>query len=180
MLNLLGVLLYLVVVVLCLAAALRARGAPSRRTRKRLIRHWLGLAALFVLLAAWRGWGGEAWVQEWGRGLLHTQGVYEQRRSWQGPLGASILLAAGGWAAWLAVRNRQRIDPLIGWSRLAGLGLLGYSLLRLLSWHPVDAIIYASLGPFLVNHLIDAGLTLFCGLCAAIAVRAHFAPMGRP
>lgn len=180
MLNLLGVLAYLVVVLACLAAALRARGAPSRRARTRLTRHWLGLAALFVILAAWRGLGGEVALQEWARGLLHAEGIYAARRSWQGPVGASALLAAGAWASWLAIRDRRRLDPLVGWSRLAGLGLLGYTLLRLLSWHPVDALIYAGLGPFHINHLIDMGLTIFCGLAACVAARARFIAQSRP
>lgn len=179
MLNLLGVLAYLAVVLACLAAALHARSAPSRRARRHLVRHWLGLAALFAILAAWRGLGGEIAVQEWGRSLLHAEGVYAMRRSWQGPLGASALLGAGGWVGWLAIRDRRRIDPLVGWSRLAGLGLLGYTLLRLLSWHPVDAIIYTGLGPLLVNHLIDMGLTVFCGIAACIASRARFMAQGR-
>jgi hypothetical protein len=180
MLNLLGVLVYLAVSGLCLTAALRARKAPSRRARRQLVRHWSGLAMLFALLAAWRGWGGEVFVQEWGRGLLHAEGVYAARRSWQGPVGAFALLAAGAWVSWLAIRDHHRIDPLVGWSRIAGLGLLGYTLLRLLSWHPVDAVIYASLGPILVNHLIDMGLTLFCGLAAILAIRARFAPQSGP
>lgn len=176
MLNLLGALAYLVVVLACLAAALHARRAPSRRARGQLVRHWLGLMVLFALLAAWRGLGGEAAVQEWGRNLLHAEGVYAMRRSWQGPVGASALLGAGAWVGWLAIRDRRRIDPLVGWSRLAGLGLLGYTLLRLMSWHPVDAIIYAGVGPLLVNHLIDMGLTVFCGIAAGVASRARFMP----
>ncbi|HMP54949.1 MAG TPA: hypothetical protein PKD92_00040 [Novosphingobium sp.] len=175
MLNLLGSLAYLAAAIACLAAAFHARAAPSRRVRQALVRHWLGLALLFVLLTVWRASGGEAAVQDWGRDLLHARGIYDARRSWQGPIGAAALLAAGCWIGWLAARNHRRIDPLVGWSRLAGLGLLGYSLLRLLSWHPVDAVIYLSLGPFLVNHVIDMGLTLFCGLAALLAARARFA-----
>ena len=179
MLNLLGVLAYVVVVVACLAAALRARAAPARRVRAHLTRHWLGLAALFLILAAWRGLGGEAAAQDWGRSLLHAEGLYDARRSWQGPVGAFALLAAGAWASWLAIRDRRRIDPLVAWSRLAGLGLLGYTALRLLSWHPVDAIIYARLGPLHINHLVDMGLTVFCGLAACVAARARFTSRGR-
>lgn len=180
MFNLLGVLAYFVVALACLAAASHARGAPSRRVRLRLVKHWLGLSALFLILAAWRGLGGEAAVQDWGRGLLHAEGIYGERRSWQGPLGAAALLGAGIWAGWLAIRDRRRIDPLVGWSRLAGLGLLGYTVLRLLSWHPVDAVIYAGLGPFLVNHLIDMGLTVLCGIAAFVATRARFMAPSRP
>lgn len=173
MLNLLGTAAYLIVAAACLGAAWHARRAQTRTVRQRLQQHWAGLAFLFIGLAAWRAGGGEAALQEWGRNLLHLQDAYETRRAWQGPVVVLALIGAGSLVAWFTGRHARRIDPLLGWSRIAGLGLFGYTAVRALSWHPVDAVIYASLGPVHINHLIDIGLSAICGGAAAIALRSR-------
>lgn len=158
-LNLVAAFAYLVV----MALALRAAG-PAGRGRARL--HWAGVAACFLGLAAWRLLEGESWIQALARNAAHAAGDYDRRRDWQGPLVAMALLFGAPALAWIAWQARQ--VPTILWSRLATLGLLAYSALRALSFHPVDALIYAGIGRLHINHGIDLGL---CAVVAACALR---------
>lgn len=164
MFNLLGALVYLLVMALALAAvpvAARYPGALRRRVR----RHWLALAALFAGLAAWRFGQGEWRLQELIRSLARAEGAYEVRRLWQAALLVVLIPACV-----VLVRRMiggQRLPGSVIVSRAAALMLLCYSALRVISWHYIDVIIYASLGPIHMNFLIDMGLT---GLAACGAL----------
>lgn len=167
MLNLAAALIYILVAGL----ALRARAGLAQAGARA---HWAGVAACFLALAAWRLFEGEAALQEIARQAAHSTGDYDRRREWQGPVVAmAVLLAAPamGWIAWSA-----RGIPPVMWSRMATLGLLAYSAVRAISFHPVDVLIYAGIGRLHLNHVIDLGL------CAAVAACAVYSPRrsGRP
>lgn len=166
MLNLAGSLAYLAVSVLAVRTALWSRrvGRPSATAA-----HWWTVAVLFAGLAAWRAAGGEALAQGFARDLVLDAGNYALRREWQAPLVALAALAGAACMAWAFVAPRT--DPNVYWSRLAAIGLLAYSAVRLVSLHSVDAILYASVGPFHVNHFMDLGLTAVVGYFAIISIR---------
>ncbi len=164
MLNFAAALVYIAVTVLALRA-----GRQMSHPRTRL--HWAGIAACFAGLAAWRLLEGEAWIQELARSAAHASGDYDRRREWQGPLVALALLA--GVPAFACMGWRVRHVPPVLWSRLAALGLLAFAAVRALSFHPVDALIYAGIGRFHLNHVIDLGL------CAVVAACALHRPAGR-
>lgn len=161
MLNLAAAVIY----VLVAGLALRARVGlvqPAARL------HWAAVAFCFMALAAWRLLEGEAAMQELARQAAHSSGDYDRRREWQGPLVAMALLFGApilGWIAWQA----RGVPPVL-WSRIATLGLLAYSAVRAISFHPVDALVYAGIGPLHLNHVIDIGL------CAAVAACAVYRP----
>lgn len=168
MFNLAGALFYLAVAAAAWRAALHCRQATF---------HWRAIALLFAGLAAWRIGYGEAVVQGWVRDAAQAAGSYELRRDWQAPVTALVLLAGAIWALWLIIAPPA--ERLLRWSRFASLALLAYSGLRLMSFHPVDALIYRGPGPFHFNHAIDLGLAAFVGYCAILAARrAQAAPRG--
>jgi len=159
--SFLGVLLYLAVAALAVRTGLR-----SSNKEKWL---WLAVSALFLGFAAWRAGGGEALVQQWARAGSRAEGLYADRRTWQGPLTVAGFLTIAGVTATIFIRKPGLARSPLAWANVSALALAGYTLLRSLSFHPLDAILYAGFGPFHVNHVIDAGLTLFCGACALLA-----------
>lgn len=164
MLNLAGALVYLAVSVLAIRAALK-----PRRRRGGAAFHWWAVALLFAGLAAWRIAGGEALAQEFFRGLALDAGSYAARRQWQVPLVGLAALAGAAATVWaFAV---PRADPAVHWSRVAAIGLLAYSAVRMASLHAVDTVLYASAGPFHLNHFIDLGLAAVAGYFAIVSVR---------
>lgn len=164
MFNLAGAVFYLAVALLAARAGWRTRPSwPAAR------RGWYLIALAFALLAVWRLGHGEEVVQAWARGLAMASGQYEARRSVQGPVVVVGMLLGYGWLTWLAFAPAS--SAALRWARIAALALLGYSGLRALSFHPVDALIYAGLGPFHVNHAIDLGLAAIVASCAVRAPR---------
>lgn len=161
MLNLAAALIYVAVAGLALHARRKLPYPPARL-------HWAGVAACFAALAAWRLAEGEALIQEIARNAAHASGDYDRRREWQGPLVALAILAGAPAFAWIAWQARH--VPPVMWSRLATLGLLAYSALRAVSFHPVDVVIYAGIGRLHLNHVIDLGL------CAVVAACALYRP----
>ena len=165
MLNLAGALVYLAVAALAVRAALQARslGRPGA-----VAFHWWAIALVFAGLAAWRVAGGEALAQGFARSLAVNAGSYAARREWQVPLVGLAVLAGAVGTAWAFASRRT--DPSVHWSRFAALGLLAYSAVRMVSLHAVDAFLYASVGPFHLNHFIDLGLAVLVGYFAIVSV----------
>ena len=156
MFNLAGAFAYLIVAAIALAALRGARADVARQ--------WLLVALAFVALAAWRLGQGEALVHDGMRALAEAGGAYAQRRAAQAPVVAFAVVAGGG--AWLYVAMTGGLPRWLHRARLATLALLGYTVVRAISFHPVDAIIYAGPGLLHVNHLIDMGLSAIVAGCA--------------
>lgn len=129
------------------------------------------ISLLFLVLTAWRLGNGEELVQLWARGIAHAYGYYEDRRQWQGPAAAiAVALVAGIVFRFLVWTHRWGVNN-ISIACLSAISLGGYTLIRSISFHPVDTFIYASIGPFRVNYCIDIGLSVICGACALGARR---------
>lgn len=169
MFNLAGALFYLAVAAAAWRAALHCRSGANAKQGARLAFHWQAVALLFAGLAVWRLGAGEAVVQTWVREATQASGSYALRQRWQAPVAALAMLGGGAWIIWLVAARHA--DPLLQWSRFASLGLLAYSMFRLVSFHSVDAVIYRSFGPFHLNHGIDLGLAALAGWCAILACR---------
>lgn len=169
MFNFSGAVFYLVVASLAWCAAVHCGRVPGGQGARGRAFRWRAVALVFVVLAAWRIGQGEAIVQDWARDTAHAAGSYALRRQWQAPLAALVVLAGGAWMLRLAAL--RRVDVLLHWSRFASLALVAYSSLRLVSFHPVDALIYRGIGPFHLNHVIDLGLAGVVGCCAVVAAR---------
>jgi len=156
MLNTLGALFYLAIAGLALFAALRTRRSSRR--------HWLMLALFFVALFVWRFFEGEATLQDHFRQLARESGIYVARHAWQAPLLVAGIATGSGLLALVWFRGRRTF--IYRSSRLAAATLAIYSILRAVSLHAFDALIYFGFGRFHINHAIDLGLAAICGLCA--------------
>jgi hypothetical protein len=173
MFNIAGAVIYLAVAALALRAALQSRSGG--RSQNAFV-HWRALALLFVGLAGWRLSGAESVIQAFARHLAQNAGSYASRREWQGPVVALAVLAFAGIAAWAFLGPRG--DRNVHWSRFAALGLLAYTAVRLVSLHAADAFVYASIGPFHVNHFIDLGLALTVAYFAVLSCAKDIARRG--
>jgi hypothetical protein len=157
--SLLCALIYLIVAAAALPLALGwapSGSSPANRQK------WLWVALIFVGLAAWRLGLGEIRVQEQVRAFTRRDGIYEDRHPGQAvaTLAAVALVMFAAWKislGWLATNARRALG--------AAAALVLYSLVRLISLHAVDAVIYRP-GRFHLNYVIDLGLTVIClGFC---------------
>jgi hypothetical protein len=168
MLNVLAAAFYVLTAALALGAASRDRG-------RRLA--WASIAVAFVGLAIWRFAGGEALLQDLLRTAAAERNLYQERGGLQRPLIAfALLLGAPAtvllWRKYASDSARTRLAV----ARIAAVVLVGYTIIRAVSLHAVDALIYQSIGPVHINYLIDGGLTLAC--LAASASSALRPPTG--
>jgi hypothetical protein len=170
MLNYVASLSYLLVAVLCLAAAHTARGS-GRGSGDLAV--WLSAAALFGLLIAMRLLGGEDVLRAVLRGIATGEGFYDTRMA--GQLAGLIVLGGLLGLGWHKIRGdwlKKRASKSAGFVRAALLGMFGFALLyglRLISLHAVDRILYA--GPVRLNWVLEAAFTLILGGAAVLYVR---------
>ena len=155
---------YLLVAGLCAQAFVTGRRL-DRINRKSL--WWAIFALLFVLLAALRLSGLEEYWRNGTRNLLRKDGIYEIRRDVQAPLSVIAILCCAALVA-LTVRShlRTRVGSpyrIIAYARFAAACLCGLVVLRVISFHAIDTLLY---GPLKLNWVIDLGASLVIGLCA--------------
>lgn len=166
-LSLAAAAIYIGVSVLCVLAWANPRNGSEKASQSRS--GWLAVAGLFVLLALSRILVIEDRFDEYLRDLARESGAYEGRTAWQGPLSvAAILLVllvvpilARNWAR---SRGDKRTQAL-GIAQLAAFAMLGLIALRLISFHPVDSLLYGGLR---LNWWLDVGLSLLVGFAAWI------------
>lgn len=167
--SLLAVAFYVVVAL----AAMTAAGTASKAAQPRWNRNvWLALAALFVVLVVWRGFGLEELVKDALRTELRNDGTYADRRRLQGIIASVVLalvFAAGSWWLYRATRSlsgRRNIATFAG--LLAGAAMLFLVALRLISLHMIDRALY---GPFKLNWIVDIGASAAVLAAAVYYVR---------
>ena len=162
--SILAAALYLVVAGAAVAAA--AEALRRRQVTWHLI-VWGIIAALFAGFAIMRIYGLEDMLRGDLRTILYTERTYEERRSLQKPLFALVFMVAaamvGGLVYVLAnsVRGRRDVAAMVAIGSTGGLIFL--ALLRLVSLHSVDALLY---GPLKLNWFADLGMTLAVLACA--------------
>jgi hypothetical protein len=144
-----------------LTAAAAIAAASRDHSRRRFA--WTSVGVAFTALAAWRLAGGEAALQELLRSAAAERNLYDERGEVQRPLIAFALLL-GAPATVLLWRKyaRDGARTRLAVACIAASILVGYTVIRAVSLHAVDALIYQSIGPVHVNYLIDGGLTLAC------------------
>ena len=149
-----GGFLYLCTACACLyAATFTLPEAIGRKFRG----HWAGIAALLVALAVIRVGQFEEATRNALRGALRSDGGYDARWEIQGPAMVVVLLAlvAGGIWLYLTAVNRPRAVTL---ARAGALGMVGLLMVRIVSIHMIDQLIYSGIGPLRLNHLYELGL----------------------
>jgi divalent metal cation (Fe/Co/Zn/Cd) transporter len=167
--NIVAVGLYLLVAlsgVAGLFTAVRFRQAGWH------LRVWLFVIVLFIVLTALRGLGLEDMWQSELRAMMRADGAYQDRREFQRPL-AAIVVAFGGIAAFIwayrgfrNVRGRRNVAAMV--AAASGTVMIALVALRMISLHPVDALLY---GPVKLNWIIDIGSSLIVLVAAVYYLR---------
>jgi hypothetical protein len=157
------------------AAVMAGTRAPLRRQFGWHRWAWLAIAFLFLTFAVLRITGFEDWVRGDLRLALFDENTYEQRRSLQKPLFAVVFMLAAGGAAGLfyfvanGVQGRRSFAVILAMGCTGG--MLFLLLLRLLSLHSVDQLLY---GSFKINWLVDVGMSVaVLGLAVRYRLLAH-------
>ncbi len=165
MLSLMAACFYGAVAMSCLIALAHAIG------RRQITWHalsWGAIAALFLVLIVMRFFALEELLRGELRLVLRVEGAYDDRRALQGPIFAALFIVAATIGAfWLftvsrRIRGRRNIATMIAIACACGITFL--MLLRIVSLHSVDALLY---GPLKLNWIIDIGLSavvLGCGV----------------
>lgn len=176
--NLAAVALYLFVVLFALAASV---GSVRYHQQGWHLRVWIMVMLLFVGFAALRGLGIEEIWRDALRQIMRADGAYESRRDIQRPLAAIVIAFAGGcafiWAyrGFSRVRGRRNVAVMV--SSASAFVMVALVALRLISLHPVDAVLY---GPLKLNWIIDIGSSIVVASAAGYYVwLVHKRPSSR-
>ncbi len=156
--SLAAVSLYLLVM---LAALTAAGSAMQRRQQPWHWQVWVAIALFFVVLAVIRALGLEHQWQDELRTTMRADGVYGERRDVQRPL-AALLIAVTALIAFLFAyrgvgRVRGRRNVAVVAAAMSAFVMIGLVALRLVSLHPVDALLY---GPIKLNWILDIGSSI--------------------
>ena len=170
-LSILGLAASGIYAAVSLTSLAAARGARRRRPGGETTT-WIVCAALFIALAGLRLFGAEPRFHEWARAGLEAHQAYAERRSVQGLIVVAILLAMvapsalllGTWPAGRQNTPDRTLARLCFLGRLGSLAMAALVILRTISLHNLDALLYA--GPVRPNWLIDIGSSSLVGAAA--------------
>ena len=147
--------LYGLVAIGCIVAAIYAR--RSRQANWHSIA-WIVLALFFVLLLAMRVTGIEEIIRDSARTILRAEGAYQERREIQSLIAAIAVMIGGCAALLLAYKtlrgSKRRLDLVVKLAINAGLTMVALLLLRFISLHAIDTLLY---GPLKLNWVTDIG-----------------------
>lgn len=178
MLSGIAAVVYGVVALVCGVAAIMVARLPER-LRETIV--WTLIVGLFVGLAVMRLTGAEAWATEHLRQSFQQEGLYVARRTYQRPIAALVLALSGlllGSLIAVFAGKKRHFSPFVRNAALAAVGMVLLIAVRVVSYHPIDQVLYAS--RLHLNWVLDIGLTLMVAACAIRAAdRARRATRGR-
>ncbi len=160
--------LYSLVLFACLGAAVLAaiKRAPAKHTIG-----WTMVALVFAILVVLRAYNLEEMLRQDLRSWLREEGLYQDRREYQRPIAASVIVLLSPIVFFLVYRVANARSSLrnfvfgIAWlGALVMVGLLG---LRIISLHQIDALLY---GPLKLNWITDIGASLAVLLAAVFYI----------
>ncbi len=158
--------LYGLVLIACCGAA---AAAVNHRRRGSHLAVWAIIALLFAGLVVMRALNLEEVIRQDLRFGLRAEGSYEARREFQRPLVAGVLLLASPVMCYLvykiAAHRASRRQVAVSIAALAATGMVGLVVIRIISLHQVDALLY---GPLKLNWFGDIGGSITV-LAAALA-----------
>ena len=173
--SVIAAVLYLIVAAAAISALIRSSHQIAWHKAA-----WIAVAALFVGLALIRVFAVEELARSFLRCVLQSEGAYESRRAVQAPLFAVVFATAAATLAGAVyfvantVRGGRNVAVITAMGCAAGMVFL--MVLRILSLHSVDEVLY---GPLKLNWVGDIGLSLAvlgCAIRYATIVKA--APPG--
>lgn len=160
-LSLVASALYLLVAIGAAFAAARSRRSARPPWH---VRGWAVLAVFFLVLVAIRTGGIEDLIRDSLREALRANAMYGHRREFQRPLVGGLLVMSFLATFWL-IRNlarwvRERASFALILALGGALGMMVLIMLRLISLHAVDALLY---GQPKLNWFGDIGLSCLVG-----------------
>ncbi len=163
---------YALALVLCVLAFRVARRTPRDRTGGL----WVIMATLMLALGINKQLDLQSWFSQVARDIILGQGLYEQRRTYQGAFIAAIAtggVIALGLLTWRAIRNRWPVLPLAG-----AAFLVSYVVIRAASFHHIDQIINLSIPGARLSSVIELGgiAIIAVGAARALRPRPHTPP----
>lgn len=177
MFSLAAAALYCLVIISCLFAG---RVATTHWQEAWHLRCWLAVAAIFVLLVILRVFNLEEIMRDDLRVWLTTEGLSQSRRAYQGVIIATLiaLSAAVGLylAYWVSQRISGRRNIAVAVASSACIAMLTLILLRIVSLHALDALLF---GPLKLNWFGDLGTT-FAILGSAVFYVRHVQRVPEP
>lgn len=172
LLSLTAATLYAVVTLTCIIAGL---AALRRHQTAWHLRCWLAIAMLFAVFAVLRLVDFEDLFRDQMRDMLRSSGSYSDRRKMQGPVLVVVLfvvaVTAGLVLRWLAPLAKGRRNLAVLASAGATSAVMLLLALRLLSYGPLDRILYGPLKPHWIIDLGSASSVLVCAIFYAWLVR---------
>lgn len=176
---LLGVGLYL-------AAAAASGAATATKFSSRDMqgaRIWLLIMLVLLGMAAWRWVDGDEGLRDFLGDWARRDGVYDNRRQVQGPL-LLVMIVGIGAAAWLSRDQLAALGRGVARTDLRAacvtMFFVFYAIVRAISFHPVDALIYSSVGPLNINRIIDPAMAFAVLVLAVVAIFRKSPPRHRP
>lgn len=143
-----------------IATGLAARSARPENAFAWHGRIWRFLATLFIVLIALRILNAEELLRDQLRGMLEVEGAYSNRRDLQRPLAAGVIVVFAAAAFWLSYRFAGTVKDRCNFAAMSafasGFGMVFLVGLRIVSLHPIDALLY---GPMKLNWLCDVGFS---------------------
>lgn len=176
MLSLIAAAIYAAVVLMCLAAAFVA---VSKRQVSGHVIMWSAIALVFVCLVFLRINNLEDIWREELRAMMRAEGHYSDRRTFQGPVAAGLMiltaLAAYSWFVRKYRPARGRRNVAVAVAQLGVFVMVGTVALRMVSFSFIDKFLY---GPLKLNWVGDIGSALLVAGCAAYYIIVVIAPSG--
>lgn len=157
-----GVVLYALTATLCALCVLAAMRTQKPTSEKI---NWTAITLFFVGLILLRGFLIEDNIEQAIRQTLRDGGDYASRRHYQSAIAISLVgvMAVAAFLGYrIFARLRGRIEIIVFAANAACAAMIGLILLRVLSLHAIDRILYG----FRINWIVDIGVTIFVGACA--------------
>lgn len=156
---------YLLAAALCACAAMTGARSPARRRTH--VAPWVLLAGLMVALGLAREVDLGPWVTAVGRHRAVIEGWYDDRRELQFWSVWAVAAATALTALVLLFALRRRSWP-VAPAALAASCIVGFVLIRAISFHDLDALLYRrNYRGVLVNTGFELGLLFVFALCVA-------------
>jgi hypothetical protein len=159
--------LYVFAGLSCLFAASKInRIAPSRLVLTETVL-WLALSAMFLGLGIAKLFDIDRLLASHGREIAHAGGWYERRRAYQAvALGVVILVDV----AVLVLAAQRRRWLLLTILLFEGIVLVGYAMIRTISHHHVDTLLYRrDIAGVQVSAILEVSLTFSAAVVGLLA-----------
>ncbi len=156
------VLAYVAAAILCAMCYARE---PEYNRHKRF---WLFVTVLMVLLGINKQLDLQTWFTQTGRDMAFSEGWYGNRRVVQASFISALAIFGFVTQVWL-YRSLRDLGSEVRWAAVGLIFLMVFVVVRAASFHHVDILLFADIGGFRLNWILE--LTGISCIAAAAAMR---------